>query len=115
MANVCEACGETCYRTRFLAGRWLGLDCRCVTDKAQASCNNPFGDLTLEHVFDERGNKVRITSSRQLAEAEKRYNFASVVRNQDSTNIDRPPEQPVFRVDDRYRRKFQRGEYGYGR
>jgi len=112
VANTCDQCGETCYRTRYIGGRYLGLDCRCVTDRTQASTANPYGDLTIEHVHDEKGNPVRVTSSRQLAEAEKRYNFASVVRNFDQANIDRPPQQKVFQVTDFYREKFQRGEYG---
>lgn len=114
MANLCGNCGETCYRTRFIGGKFLGLDCRCVKDRAQASAVNPYADLTLEHVYDEHGQPVRITSSRQLSEAEQRYNFASVVRNMDENNIDKPTQQPVFNVTDHYRRKFQRGEYGYG-
>lgn len=108
--NACDQCGEQVFRTRFIRGKWLGLDCRCVRElPVDPGAVNPYADLTLDHVSDEYGNKVRITSSRQLGEAEKRYNFASVTRNFNSDRIEQAPQQKVFTVSDMYKRKFVRG------
>lgn len=110
MANLCEQCGEQCFRTRYVKGKFIGLDCRCYTEKVQAaSAVNPYGDLTLEHVHGDDGKPLRVTSSRQLAEAEKRHNFISVVRNMDQQNIDTPPVNRIRTVDDVYKRRFPRG------
>jgi hypothetical protein len=109
MANNCDNCGEACHRTRWINGRYLGLDCRCYTERVQASAVNPYGDLTLEHVHGEDGKPIRVTSSRQLSEAEKKHNFISVVRNMDQQNIDTPPVNRIRTVDDVYKRRFSRG------
>ena len=109
MANVCESCGESCYRTVWRSGRFIGVDCRCYSEKVQASTINPYGDLTLDHVYGHDGKPIRVTSSRQLSRAEQDHNFISVVRNMDSANIDRAPQQRPMSVGDIYRRKFPRG------
>lgn len=106
MANVCDACGESVFKTRFTAGKFIGLDCGCLREQHIKSAVNPFSDLTLEHISDEFGNKVRVTSLRQLQEAEKRYNFASAVANFDESHVNDAPQQKVFSVRDMYREKF---------
>jgi len=108
MANVCDNCGETCYRTRYAGGKFLGVDCRCAKEarERRSAYVNPYGDLVLDHVVDERGNKVRVTSGRQLGEAEKRYDFAHVLHNMNAENQG-PPQQKVFTPADFYRRKFR--------
>lgn len=109
MALKCDECGETVYRVRFRAGRFLGVDCRCVREANAANCINPYGDLTLAHIHDEHGEPVRVTSSRQLAEAEKRFNFSSVVRNMEQKNFDAPPQARRQGITETYQRKFRRG------
>ncbi len=106
MANNCGKCGQPCYRTRFIGGEFLGIDCGCLQERRAQSAVVAFGELTLDHIHDERGHKVRVTSLRQLQEAEKRYNFASVVANYDARNVDTPPQQKVFGVSDVYKTKF---------
>ena len=106
MANVCDNCGESVFRSRFIGGRYLGMDCGCLREQRIKSAITAFGELTLEHVHTEDGKPLRITSLRQLQEAEKRYNFASVVANFDAENAEQAPQQKVFSVRDMYREKF---------
>src|SRR5271156_6138989 len=91
-ALTCDECGEIVFRVRFTGGRFLGVDCRCVREAAVKTCINPYSDLTIQHVHDEHGKPIHVTSARQLGEAEQRYNFASVVRNMDAKNFDAPPQ-----------------------
>ena len=59
-----------------------------------------FSDLTLSHVAGEDGRPLRVTSLRQLREAEKKYKFRSWAANQDEKNFDKPPEAPSNRIAD---------------
>jgi hypothetical protein len=104
--NLCDNCGESVHRTRFTGGKFIGIDCRCFREQQIKSAVNPFSDLTLEHIHDESGNKVRVTSLRQLQEAEKRFNFASAVANFDESHVNYAPQQKVFSVADMYKSKF---------
>jgi hypothetical protein len=96
MAAVCEGCGAETnqYTMRFFSGR-AHYECRvCSHPRHRASqCVNPYENLVLEHVHDEFGKPVRVTSRRQLQQAEKRYNFRSVVGNYLEENFDKPPQQ----------------------
>ncbi len=104
MANTCDTCGESVYRTIFRGGKFVGVDCRCYTERVATDAeHSQFSDFTLEHVHDEYGKPVRVTSMRQLQEAEKRYHFSSVVLAQDAANIDRAPQQKALTVRDVYR------------
>ena len=105
-ALTCDECGEIVFRVRFTAGRFLGVDCRCVREKVEATCTNPYADLTIQHVHDEHGKPIRVTSARQLGEAEQRYNFASVVRNMDAKNFNAPPQARKQGIKETYQRKF---------
>ena len=108
---TCKQCGGTVGVLRLVGDGFVGVDCGCASGGAlrREAGQNPYGDLTLDHVSNERGEKVRVTSSRQLSAAEQRYGFASVVRNQNSENINRAPQQKVFTVGDVYKRKFAGG------
>ena len=108
MAQVCELCGNTVYRVRRSGDKWIGEDCGCLREKVLQSTFNPFGDLRLEHIYDEAGKPIRVTSLRQLQAAESRYNFASVVGNMDAANVDTPPQQRHMEVADMYKFKFNR-------
>lgn len=49
--------------------------------------------MILDHVTDEEtGKPLRITSARQLREAEKRYKFRSLVGHTEEANFDKPPQ-----------------------
>lgn len=111
MAQTCDGCGDPVFRTRLIGGKFLGIGCRCAREiRAALSVTNPFGDLTLDHVHDERGKPVRVTSLRQLGEAEKRHNFSSVVLASDARNVDTPLQQRAPSMSDLYgQRKFSRG------
>lgn len=108
---TCPECGATVCRERLVGDKFKGVDCGCAGKEMlrKEAEKNMYSDLTLEHVHDERGNKVRVTSSRQLSEAQKRYEFASVVHSMNSENIDRAPVQKPLSVSDIYRRKFAGG------
>ena len=114
MANICGQCGESVYRQLFDGKQWAGVDCGCYgKNRRQAQVDAPgletaFSDLTLEHIHGDDGRPLRVTSSRQLAQAEQRHKFISVVRNMDAQNFNDAPQQKVFRVEDVYKRKFER-------
>jgi hypothetical protein len=48
--------------------------------------------LTLDHVTDEAGRPVEVTSLRQMQEAETRYRFKSLVANEREADFDKPPQ-----------------------
>ena len=115
MANVCDGCGKTVYRNRFMPIRkiWLGQDCGCLAKDGIATgiprtTVNPF-DITLDHCHDEFGQKIHVSNLRELSAAEKRYGFQSCVLNNDAQNFDDPPQQRRIEVGDLYKRKFSRG------
>lgn len=56
------------------------------------STANPF-NLTLEHVHGADGKPLHVENMRQLAQAEKTYNFESCVLNRDAQNFDDAPQQ----------------------
>jgi hypothetical protein len=108
---TCKQCGGTVGVLRLIGNSFVGVDCGCAGGGAlrREAGQNPYGDLRLDHIHGEDGKPIRVTSSRQLSAAEQRYNFASVVRNMDSQNIDRAPVQKPMTVGDIYRRKFVGG------
>ena len=118
MSQRCDQCEKVVYRRKYMPKRkiWLGVDCGCVkADSVPRSCANPW-DLTLDHVHDEFGQKLHVSSIRELSDAEKRLGFQHVVLNQDRQNWDDPPQQaPVdmakihnwkFSDRQRYARRF---------
>ena len=106
---ICDNCEKPIYRKVFTGERCLGVDCGCYRARPRAiTAFNPFADFQLEHVHGEDGKPLRVTSIRQLSEAEKRYDFASVILNQDHGNVDDAPQQRVMTVSDVYKRKFSR-------
>jgi len=78
---------------RFFSGR-AHYTCHVCENPRHSipQCVNPYANLVLEHARDEQGNPVRVTSKRQLLEAEKRYKFKSLVANWNSENFDKPPQ-----------------------
>lgn len=98
MSQQCDTCGEMTerYILRLSSGKFY-TECKvCDQPRHSApSCVNPYADLTLEHVTGEDGKPVRVTSKRQLLEAEKRYNFRSLVAHTYEANFDKPPQDKL--------------------
>jgi len=107
--QVCGTCNKEVVRQRFLPESqiWVGVDCGCARTIAMGSLANLWSDLTLDHIHDERGQKVRVTSIHQLREAEQRYGFKHHLANQSSEHFDIPPTHRPQTVLDRYERKFR--------
>jgi len=69
--------------------------CRhCRSPRMRESLVNPYYDLTLDHVHDHSGQPVRVTSLRQLQQAEKEFKFKSLVGNEREADFDKPPQTP---------------------
>jgi hypothetical protein len=99
MSQICSSCGTETERYIMkptLQGK-LVVECKvCNQPRHSApSCVNPYSDLVLTHCHDETGKPVRVTSKRQLLEAEKRYHFKSLVATYDEANFDKAPSKPI--------------------
>jgi hypothetical protein len=96
MAVTCDKCGAeaTSYTMRFRAGR-IQHECHVCEHPpiSDARCANPYSEMVIDHVTGDDGKPLRITSSRQLREAEKKYHFRSLVGHTDEANFDRPPQR----------------------
>lgn len=120
MANTCEGCSESVYRTIFNVGqkKWLGVECGCTrTARIQRTTVNPF-DITLQHVHGFDGKPLHVENLRQLSRAEETYGFQSCVLSRDQQNFDDPPQQRKLDVADIHRFKFSNREQyrrNYGR
>lgn len=93
--TLCTDCNlpTTNYRQRLLPSGKFKTTCN-VCANPQHSLNavaTPLAELVMDHVHDEFGKPLRVTSLRQLREAEQRLHFRSVVANEDSQNFDTPP------------------------
>lgn len=114
MSQQCDSCHKDNYRVTFVAGRgqWLGTECGCLRIQIARDMDNPFatsGELVLDHVRDGDGNKVRVTSLRELRQAESKHNFEHVASNADRSNWDKPRQQTAYNIGDNYRSRFPRG------
>ncbi len=114
MAQQCESCGVDNYRVTYVASKkqWLGTECGCLRLQVLRDMDNPFattGELVLQHVHDSEGRPVRVTSLRELRQAETKHNFEHVASNNDRANWDKPKQQPAYQVADHYVPKFPRG------
>jgi hypothetical protein len=112
MAQFCEVedCrlkGKPVYKLVFQGGLWRGEDCGCAKSYRIKTTINPFA-ITLDHVHDEFGQKVRVESIAQLSAAEKRFGFESCVLNRDQQNFNDVPEQKRYTVSDVHNWKFGR-------
>lgn len=99
MSAVCDNCGQTVARYsqwpkeqpdgkyKFITSCYV---CEHPQHAMASGAVRVFSELTLDHVTGEDGKPVRVTSLRQLREAEKRYGFRSVVANSDEKNFDNP-------------------------
>jgi hypothetical protein len=97
---TCDTCGKPVYRVKYFASsqNFVGVDCGCARERAVLSVNGSFSDLTITHIHGDDGKPIRVTSLRQLREAEKKYNFVHRVANYDGENINIPEQQRVYNV-----------------
>jgi hypothetical protein len=77
------------------------------------SVSNPFASLELDHVHDEYSNPVRVTSLKQLQDAEKRYGFRSLVANVDSSDHNKPPQLQPKSLAEQMNQPFRDAEGNY--
>ena len=109
---TCAKCEKYVVTQRFMGGQFLGVECGCAFVRINADADNPFrvsGELVLEHIHGDDGKPLRVTSRRQLEEAQKKHHFNHVPSNMDRKNWDTPTQQRTYTVGDLYRRKFARG------
>jgi hypothetical protein len=107
MAN-CSKCDKPIITQRLIGDKFLGVECGCAFVRFMADADNPFrtaGELVLEHIHED-GKPLRVTSRRQLEEAQKTHHFNHIPTNMDRANWDTPKQQRVWNVGDRYKRKF---------
>lgn len=81
-------------------------------DMKRGRCHNPYENLILEHVRDERGKPIHVNSEAELHAAEKRYNF---VHNATWGTEAEPPKQEAWAGDiaHNYRRKWNHDDRAY--
>jgi hypothetical protein len=78
----------------------------------RGAAQNPFENLTLQHIRGEDGKPIKVNSERELRAAEKRYGF---VHNASWGMEKEPPQHEKWGGDIRhgYRRKFNRDPAAY--
>lgn len=110
--QVCDVCTEPVYRkiwtTDAATGKMVGkgVECGCTSKpKPPVGTENVF-NLTMDHVYDEMGQKLKVENLRQLSQAESRYGFESCILSRNEQNFNDAPQQRKFGVGDLYRRKF---------
>jgi putative FmdB family regulatory protein len=78
----------------------------------RGQAQNPFADLTLQHIRGEDGRPIKVNSERELRAAEKRYGFTHAA----SWGLEKEPPQHEPWAGDiahNYRRKFNRDPAAY--
>jgi putative FmdB family regulatory protein len=81
-------------------------------DVKRGKAHNPYENLTLDHVKDERGKPVKVNSEAELHAAEKRYGFVHAA----SWGLeDKPPQHDpdAGNIAKSYKRKFNRDPSAY--
>ena len=90
---LCDCGHDSSSFTVQRGARGMKRVCRnCRNPRLRESVFNPFAALELEHVSDDMGQPLRVSSLRQLREAEKRYEFKSLVANERESDFDKPPQ-----------------------
>lgn len=105
---TCDACRQTTtkFTTKFGPDGGTLTTCSvCETPRHSDFSGHGGGwfsgdGLTLDHVQDETDAPVRVTSARQLREAEARYKFRHHAANYDEANWDKPPQQASGSIQD---------------
>lgn len=93
----CQKCNKPQYRLRWDKGVGVGTDCGCtLVDHSADSVNSPYFELTLDHVFDEKGNKVRVDSLRQMSKVEERYGVIHACTSYSENYIQPDQKQHTF-------------------
>jgi putative FmdB family regulatory protein len=75
-----------------------------ISDKGhyRGRCSNPYENLTLQHVRDEKGKPVRVNSLAELRVAEKRYGFVHAFSSQNASSLDDAPQHESWAGDIRH-------------
>lgn len=91
---ICSRCGcdSSSYSVRLTTMGARRICRHCSSSRARQSVVNPFASLRMDHVHDEFGQPVEVTSLRQLQQAERRYKFRSLVANEREADFDKPPQ-----------------------
>jgi hypothetical protein len=92
---ICDECQrEADHYVRKLTKTGFRTQCRaCKTGRVRPSVYSPFADMRIDHVHGHDGKALRVTSLRQLYEAEKEFKFKSCVGHTDEARFDDPPQQ----------------------
>lgn len=101
MPVICVTCHHetSSYATKFRAGKVINSCKVCEHPPTQdRSVANPYSDLVIETVTGEDGKPLRVTSKRQLLEAEKKYHFRSTVAHMEEKNFDEIPRKPQMTI-----------------
>jgi hypothetical protein len=85
--------------------------------RALTAARNAFEGFTLDHVRDERGQKITVNSIKELREAEKKYDFVLDCATNDNGDTSKPPAHEPWagQIDHDYVRKFNRDPEAYKR
>ena len=91
---ICSRChSDSSSFSIRITSRGVERVCRhCTSPHARQSVVNPYAALRLDHVTDESGQPVEVTSLRQLQQAERRYKFRSLVANEREADFNNPPQ-----------------------
>jgi len=83
--------------------------------RALQSARNVFEGLTLEHVKDEQGKKIKVNSIKELRDAEKRYGFVLDCATNDGGDTSKPPQHKPWAGDltHGYEKKWARDPASY--
>lgn len=91
---ICSRCGHdsSSFSIRITSAGSQRVCRHCTSAHPRQSVVNPFASLRLDHVTDEMGQPVEVTSLRQMQQAERRYKFRSLVANEREADFDKPPQ-----------------------
>ncbi len=88
MYTACDKCGAVGIRLTGVPNGDGSFSWYCKHDlpkmfrETNGAAYNPY-DLTLDHVYDENGHKVHVSSKKEMLEAEKKYKFRHIVTHYD--------------------------------
>lgn len=94
----CDCGHESCSYIVLYSPRRRTVCRACTRPRLRDSVANPYQNLELEHVHDDAGQPLRVSSLRQLDQAQRQHHFQHWATSADSVNIDKPPShrQPTL-------------------
>jgi len=83
--------------------------------RALVAARNVFEGFTLQHVRNERGEKITVNSIKELRAAEKKYDFVLACATNDNGDTSQPPQHEPHAGDlvYHYKKKFNRDPAAY--